>query len=152
MPSCSLLIRRITQSTPGAPDPVPPYDSASTGIERRGNPPPLIMVFKAVVLACRRLYSLLSRVISSPFTLPHPFRGMTMQVQLSCGSRSSANFRMACAALVGSLAPRVRSHISWLEMSEVRPSVTRTRQAKSSPAGQLSLSLAVVSHRCSPLE
>jgi hypothetical protein len=49
------------------------------------------------------------------------------------------------------LAPRVRSHISWLEMREVRPSVTRTRQAKSSPAGQLSGRLAVVSRSGDPL-
>jgi hypothetical protein len=77
-------------------------------------------------LTLRLLYSRLASVSSVPPTFPHPASGTTMQLQLSSAPRSSAKLTMVVAARWGSCAFRARSMISWLEIKEETPSVTKT--------------------------
>jgi hypothetical protein len=77
--------------------------------------------------ACFLLYSLLSSVRSFPPTFPHPASGITIQVQLSSAPKSSPKWTMVFAARVGSIEFRARSIISWSDIRDVRPSVTRMR-------------------------
>lgn len=98
-------------------------------------PPPryILCILVFIVSACRLLYSLLSSVLSSPPTSPHPASGTTTHVQLSEAPKSSAKWTIVLAAREGSRERRARSMISWSEMREVIPSVARIMYAWPSP-------------------
>lgn len=103
-------------------------------------PPPgvkeryILCILVLIVSACLLLYSLLSTVLSSPRTSPHPASGTTTHVQLSDAPKSSAKWTIVLAAREGSSDRRARSMISWSEMREVIPSVTRIMYAMASPS------------------
>lgn len=101
------------------------------------NPLYILCILVFIVSACRLLYSLLSSVLSSPPTSPHPARGTTTHVQLSEAPKSSAKWTIVLAAREGSRERRARSMISWSEMREVIPSVARIMYAWASPSTTL---------------